>query len=63
MTWGLGSNVLPIILLSVKFMIVLLLEKIEQRSYKYNVVDISLQNFSVKTFKGSVWKNGHICLP
>ena len=54
---------LPIILLSVKFMIVLLLEKIEQRIYKYNVVDISLQNFSVKTFKGSVWKNGHICLP
>ena len=54
MTWGLGSNVLPIILLSVKFMIVLLLEKIEKRIYKYNVVEISLQNFSVKTFKSSV---------
>ena len=45
---------LPIILLSVKFMIVLLLEKIEKRIDKYNVVEISLQNFSVKTFKSSV---------
>ena len=56
MTWGLGSNVLPIILLSVKFMIVLLLEKIEKRIHDYNVVEISLQNFSLKTFKSSVWK-------
>ena len=53
MTWGLGSNVLPIILLSVKFMIVLLLEKIEKRIYDYNVVEISLQKFSVKTFKAA----------
>ena len=56
MTWGLGSNVLPIILLSVKFLIVLLLEKIEKRIYDYNVVEIPLQNFSVKTFKSSVCK-------
>ena len=56
MTWGLGSNVLPIILLSVKFMIVLLLEKIEKRIYDYRVAEISLQNFSAKTFKSSVWK-------
>ena len=54
MTWGLGSNVLPIILLSVKFMIVLLLEKIEKTIFDYSVVEISLQNFSVKTFKSSV---------
>ena len=54
MTWGLGSNVLPIILLSVKFMIVLLLEKNEKRIYDYSVVEISLQNFSAKTFKSSV---------
>ena len=52
-TWGLGSNVLPIILLSVKFMIVLLLEKIEKRIYDYSVLEISLQNFSAKTFKSS----------
>ena len=45
---------LPIILLSVKFMIVLLLEKIEKRIHDYNVVEISLQNFSFKTFKSSV---------
>ena len=56
MTWGLGSNVLPIILLSVKFLIVLLLEKIEKRIYDYNVVEIPLQNLSVKTFKSSVCK-------
>ena len=37
---------LPIILLSVKFMIVLLLEKIEKTIYDYNVVEISPQNFS-----------------
>ena len=63
MTWGLGSNVLPIILLSVKFMIVLLLEKIEKRIYDYNVVEISLQKFSVKTFKAASEKNGLIRLP
>ena len=62
MTWGLGSNVLPIMLLSVKFMIVLLLEKIEKRIYDYSDVEISLQNFSVNTFKSSVW-NGRIRLP
>ena len=45
---------LPIILLSVKFMIVLLLEKIEKTIFDYSVVEISLQNFSVKTFKSSV---------
>ena len=45
---------LPIILLSVKFMIVLLLEKIEKRIYDYSVVEISMQNFSAKTFKSSV---------
>ena len=55
MTWGLGSNVLPIILLSVKFMIVLLSEKNEKRIYDYSVVE-SPQNFSAKTFKSSVWK-------
>ena len=54
MTWGLGSNVLPIILLSVKFMIVLLSEKNEKRIYDYRVVEISPQNFSAKTFKSSV---------
>ena len=54
---------LPIILLSVKFMIVLLLEKIEKRIYDYNVVEISLQNFSAKTFKAASEKNGHIRLP
>ena len=53
MTWGLGSNVLPIILLSVKFMIVLLSEKNEKRIYDYSVVE-SPQNFSAKTFKSSV---------
>ena len=53
MTWGLGSNVLPIILLSVKFMIVLLLEKIEKRIYDYSVLEISLQNFSAKTLTSS----------
>ena len=37
---------LPIILLSVKFMIVLLLEKIEKTIYDYSVVQISPQNFS-----------------
>ena len=47
---------LPIILLSVKFMIVFLLEKNEKRIYDYNVVEISLQNFSLKTFKSSVCK-------
>ena len=45
---------LPIILLSVKFMIVLLSEKNEKRIYDYSVVEISLQNFSAKTFKSSV---------
>ena len=44
-------------------MIVLLLEKIEKRIHDYNVVEISLQNFSLKTFKSSVWKNGHIRPP
>ena len=37
-------------------MIVLLLEKIEKRIYGYSVVEISLQNFSAKTFENSVWK-------
>ena len=37
---------LPIILLSVKFMIVLLLEKIEKTIYDYSVVETSPQNFS-----------------
>ena len=63
MTWGLGSNVLPIILLSVKFMIVLLLEKIEKTIYGYSVVEISMQNFSAKTFKAASKKNCHIRPP
>ena len=50
MTWGLGANVPPIILLSVKFMIVLLLEKNEKRIYDYNVVEISLRKFQFKDF-------------
>ena len=37
-------------------MIVLLLEKIEKRIYDYSVLEISLQNFSAKTFKSSFWK-------
>ena len=45
---------LPIMLLSVKFMIVLLLEKIEKRIYDYSDVEISLQNVSVNTFKSRV---------
>ena len=44
-------------------MIVLLLEKIEKRIYDYKVVEISLQNFSAKTFKAASEKNGHIRLP
>ena len=38
-------------------MIVLLLEKIEKRIYDYSVLEISLQNFSAKTFTSSFWKN------
>ena len=38
-------------------MIVLLSEQIEKRIYDYSVVEISLQNFSAKAFKSSVWKN------
>ena len=49
MTWGLGSNVLPIILLSVKFMIVLLSGKNEKRIYDYSVVE-SLRKFQCKDF-------------
>ena len=56
MTWGLGSNVLPIILLSVKFMIVLLSEKKWKENLWLQCCRISPQNFSAKTFKSSVWK-------
>ena len=63
MTWGLGSNVLPIILLSVKFMIVLLSEKNEKRIYDYSVVE-SLRKISVqRLLKAASEKNGHIRPP
>ena len=63
MTWGLGSNVLPIILLSVKFMIVLLSEKNEKRIYDYIVVE-SLRKISVqRRLKAASEKNGHIRPP
>ena len=44
-------------------MIVLLLEKIEKRIYDYSVVEISLQIFSAKTFKSSVWKKWSHTVP
>ena len=63
MTWGLGCNVLPIILLSVKFMIVLLSEKSEKRIYDYSVVE-SLRKISVqRLLKAASEKNGHIRPP
>ena len=76
MTWGLGSNVLPIILLSVKFMIVLLSEKNEKRIYDYSVVEslckISVQRLLKAASEKMVtyvpliyppWKVHYGCLP
>ena len=50
------------ILLSVKFMIVLLLQKKDKLrdSYDYNVVEIPLENFSVMAFKSSGCKSDQI---
>ena len=76
MTWGLGSNVLPIILLNVKFMIVLLSEKNEKRIYDYSVVEslckISVQRLLKAASEKMVtyvpliyppWKVHYGCLP